>query len=169
VGTTNVVWTVLDPNGIPAMCSHTVTVNDVEAPVFTECPGNLIFNLLPGECEIQVTYNVSAVDNCPSMTLVYPFGPLVGSIDINCGTGALVTGNVLSNVHHRTFTIPAGSGINLTSVEVGIRGASVGNFFTVNVYQQTGAFPGGTQTLLSTSGNFVIGTACGLCLVSIPM
>src|SRR5690606_26851900 len=24
VGTTNVVWTVLDPNGIPAMCSHTV-------------------------------------------------------------------------------------------------------------------------------------------------
>ena len=42
-------------------------MTDNEAPLFPGCPtGDLVFNLLPGECEIVVTYDLGEPsDNCP--------------------------------------------------------------------------------------------------------
>ena len=59
VGTTNVTWTAYDFSGNTSTCSMTVTVTDDEAPVITNCPGDIT------SCSAVVNWTEpTASDNC---------------------------------------------------------------------------------------------------------
>ncbi len=80
VGTTTVTYFSQGLSGTMEMCSFTVTVNDVEAPVI-ECPDDIVVNLDAGECGAVVTYAVPLSDNCPAapVTFAGPFCDVVGN------------------------------------------------------------------------------------------
>ncbi|MCU0434532.1 MAG: HYR domain-containing protein [Bacteroidia bacterium] len=68
VGTTTVTYVVADAAGNNSNCSFQVTVNDVEAPVFT-CLSNMTMNVDSGLCTAVVNFNTPTVtDNCSSPT-----------------------------------------------------------------------------------------------------
>src|SRR5262249_57147014 len=54
--------------GNTAACSFTVTVNDNQPPQIT-CPANLTVNAAPGSCSSNVTFSVTASDNCPGVSV----------------------------------------------------------------------------------------------------
>src|SRR6185369_15310918 len=62
-GTTSVTSTVRDSSGNSSTCAFTVTVLDNQPPAIT-CPANLTVNAAPGACVSNVTFNVTATDNC---------------------------------------------------------------------------------------------------------
>ncbi len=64
VGTTIVILTVEDGNGLMDICTATITVNDVTDPVIT-CPPNITRYVDPGVCGALVDYDLPTVtDNC---------------------------------------------------------------------------------------------------------
>src|SRR5439155_212590 len=64
VGVTTVTSTATDASGNTSSCSFTVTVTDNQNPVIT-CPSNVVLFADPGRCNrSNVTFNVSATDNC---------------------------------------------------------------------------------------------------------
>lgn len=80
VGDTTVVWTAIDAAGNTSTCSIVVSVRDVEAPVFLNCPTNFTFNLgTDSNCVGGNAWPVPvAQDNC-SVTVVQTAGPTNGS------------------------------------------------------------------------------------------
>src|SRR5207249_2126064 len=81
VGTTTVTSTARDSSGNSSQCTFTVTVNDTQPPQIT-CPANLTVNTAPGVCASNVTFAVSATDNCavasisssPASGFAFPLG-----------------------------------------------------------------------------------------------
>jgi hypothetical protein len=69
VGVTTVTNTAQDSSGNSSQCTFTVTVNDTQPPVIT-CPGNITVNTAPGACTSNVTFSVTATDNCAVTNLV---------------------------------------------------------------------------------------------------
>src|SRR6266542_2354884 len=69
VGTTTVTTTARDGSGNSSQCAFTVTVKDTQPPVIT-CPANITVNTAPGRCTREVTFQVSATDNCAVTNLV---------------------------------------------------------------------------------------------------
>lgn len=67
IGLTTNTFTVTDNNDNTASCSFTVTVEDFENPEIT-CPADIEVELDPLECEIEVTFDATATDNCPGVT-----------------------------------------------------------------------------------------------------
>ncbi|MEZ4964946.1 MAG: proprotein convertase P-domain-containing protein [Saprospiraceae bacterium] len=67
-GTNVILWQLVNPCGgtVVSSASQSVTVADLTPPVIT-CPGNLAFNLGPGECCSVVSWNVTSSDNCPGV------------------------------------------------------------------------------------------------------
>src|SRR5205814_189683 len=63
VGTTTVTSTATDASGNTSQCTFNVTVLDAQAPVIT-CPANVTVNAAPGQCGSNVTFTVTATDNC---------------------------------------------------------------------------------------------------------
>src|SRR5581483_6535095 len=63
VGVTTVTNTVTDASGNTSRCTFTVTVLDTQAPVIT-CPANITVNAAAGSCSSNVTFSVTATDNC---------------------------------------------------------------------------------------------------------
>lgn len=75
-GTTTVTYTATDAAGNTATCSFDVTVNDTEAPVFTNCPSDITVNNDPGVCGAIVNWTApTATDNCSAVTLVSNYNP----------------------------------------------------------------------------------------------
>lgn len=69
LGSNNVTLTVMDINGNSSTCTAVVTVLDTIAPAIT-CPGNMIVNNDPGNCDAVVTYTAPSVaDNCSGNTV----------------------------------------------------------------------------------------------------
>jgi subtilisin-like proprotein convertase family protein len=65
VGTTRVIYTLVDQFGNSSTCGFDVTVVDVEAPVIVACPDDVTIQLNPGECDVLYNYPaVLATDNC---------------------------------------------------------------------------------------------------------
>ncbi|NRA74666.1 MAG: HYR domain-containing protein, partial [Planctomycetes bacterium] len=65
VGTTTVTYTLVDVNDNVTETSFTVTINDVENPVISEMPSNLLLDNDPGECGAVATWELpTASDNC---------------------------------------------------------------------------------------------------------
>jgi hypothetical protein len=69
IGVSTVTSTATDAAGNQATCSFTVTVTDREKPV-VNCPQNLAVNAEAGQCSARATFNVTATDNCPGVTVV---------------------------------------------------------------------------------------------------
>src|ERR1035437_2100185 len=70
VGTTTVVVTATNNCG-SSTCSFTITVNDVEPPVFNNCPTDINVNNDQGLCSAVVTFDTpTASDNCGGSTTI---------------------------------------------------------------------------------------------------
>ncbi len=81
VGVTTNVWKVTDASGNMATCSFTVTVNDTQAPVFVNCPGNITQVNDPGVCGAVVKWpKITATDNCPGVVVSFVSGMASGSL-----------------------------------------------------------------------------------------
>lgn len=68
-GTNTVTCTATDAAGNVESCSFAVSVLDKELPSIG-CPANIVAFTPFGQCDAQVTYNASALDNCPGVTLL---------------------------------------------------------------------------------------------------
>ncbi len=70
VGTTVVTYSGTDAAGNAATnCVFTVTVNDNEAPTFSNCPDNISVSNDPGDCGAEVAWTPPTFeDNCPGAT-----------------------------------------------------------------------------------------------------
>jgi hypothetical protein len=65
VGTTTNTFQVTDASRNTATCSFTVTVKDVQLPVWANCPGNIVAVADSSRCGVEVTWTVpTARDNC---------------------------------------------------------------------------------------------------------
>src|SRR6185369_9500313 len=80
-GTTMVTNTARDNSGNSGTCTFTVTVLDNQPPTIT-CPANFTVNTALGTCTSNVTFNVTATDNCavtntssvPASGFAFPVG-----------------------------------------------------------------------------------------------
>ena len=87
VGTTTVSCTATDAAGNTDSCSFNVTISDDEDPTIS-CPGGVMTDSDPGQCDAAVSFSVTASDACGSATVsctpasgsVFP----VGSTTVNC-------------------------------------------------------------------------------------
>src|SRR5436309_3187337 len=69
VGTTQVTNTATDVHGNTSGCTFNVTVVDDQAPMIT-CPSDITVNASAGVCTSNVTFNVTATDNCAVASIV---------------------------------------------------------------------------------------------------
>src|SRR5207249_1173384 len=69
VGTTTVTSTATDSSGNTSRCTFTVTVLDKQPPSII-CPADITVNAAPGQCGSNVTFTVTATDNCSVTNLV---------------------------------------------------------------------------------------------------
>lgn len=76
VGTTTVEYTATDAAGNTSICSFTVTVNDVEAPLLVDCPDDQTLTNDPGVCGAVATWFPPIyVDNCIDFSVTSNFSP----------------------------------------------------------------------------------------------
>lgn len=76
VGTTTVEYVAIDNAGNTDTCSFDITVVDVQLPVFTNCPNNILVVNDPGECGAVVSWNAPIVtDNCGVNTVTSTHSP----------------------------------------------------------------------------------------------
>lgn len=86
-GTTTVTCTATDGGGNTAMCSFTVTVNDITPPAIT-CPANITKPTDPNQCCAVAAFSPTVNDNCPGATFTCspPSGNCfpVGTTTVTC-------------------------------------------------------------------------------------
>lgn len=76
VGTTTVTYVATDDEGNSSACTFDVTVNDVQNPTLTSCPGNIIQSTDPDMCDAVVTWTPpTANDNCPGVVRTSTHNP----------------------------------------------------------------------------------------------
>ncbi|WP_430405764.1 HYR domain-containing protein [Fluviicola sp.] len=76
LGTTTVTYSATDAAGNTATCTFDITVNDTEAPVFTNCPSDITVNNDPGVCGAVVNWIApTATDNCSAVSLTSNYTP----------------------------------------------------------------------------------------------
>src|SRR5205823_2592730 len=87
-----------------ANCSFSVVVEDHELPV-PHCPAGLVFNTDGGQCnKTNVTYTISATDNCPGASVVCE--PVSGSTFAKGVSAVTCTATDASgNTNQCTFTV----------------------------------------------------------------
>ncbi len=86
VGTTDVVWTVYDINGLHKTATQTITVTDTEAPVITGLPSQVFCVSSNGQYSIPV---LVTSDNCMVASVQYS----ITGATIRSGTGTDASGN----------------------------------------------------------------------------
>ncbi len=71
VGMTRVVYTLTDMSGNTGSCEFKITVRDVQAPVFMNCPKDYSINLPGGVCFafLEIHPALMALDNCDSVAI----------------------------------------------------------------------------------------------------
>jgi gliding motility-associated-like protein len=89
VGVTTVTWTIMDSDGNSIECIFDVTVEDAQAPDFSNCPANMTVNLTGiNGCQEEVHWTPpTASDNCIGFTVVSTHNP--GDL-FNTGTTTVV-------------------------------------------------------------------------------
>ena len=81
IGTTNVSYNVTDAGGNVATCSFTVTINDTQFPVLSNCPTNIVLNNAPNICGATATWTVPTfTDNCANASLTQTAGLANGAV-----------------------------------------------------------------------------------------
>ena len=104
LGTNNVTWIVTDTSGNPNTCTQRVIVRDTQAPVIT-CPASITVNAALGSCFSNVTFSVTATDNCVTITSLVS-SPASGSafpVGVTTVTNIAVDAN--GNSNSCTFTV----------------------------------------------------------------
>lgn len=75
LGDTEFEFNTTDAAGNIATCSYTITVQDTEAPIFENCPGDTTINVGATDCEALISFTEpQATDNC-DFVLVQTGGP----------------------------------------------------------------------------------------------
>ncbi len=103
VGTTTVIWTIVDQAGNSTTCAQTVTVVDNQAPVVV-CTSDIVLNTVEGSCGRVVNYAMpTVVDNCSVISMtqsdasgytsgdIFPVGTTVISYTAIDGSGNTYT------------------------------------------------------------------------------
>src|SRR5206468_2100151 len=122
VGTTTVISTAQDSNGNASQCLFTVTVNDIQPPVIT-CPANRTVNAAPGVCTSNVTFVVTASDNCtvtnlssmPASGFAFPRGTTTvtnTARDSRGNTSTCIFTVTVNDTQPPTITCPANRTVN---------------------------------------------------------
>ncbi|SFT63392.1 gliding motility-associated C-terminal domain-containing protein [Lishizhenia tianjinensis] len=76
VGTSLVTYTAVDENGLSSTCSFTVTVEDREAPLITDCPKDIFVDANLDSCGTTVTWTIpSGTDNCGLSSVSSNYSP----------------------------------------------------------------------------------------------
>jgi hypothetical protein len=102
-GVTTVTATATDASGNTASTSFTVTVSDNEKPVIASL-ANIIANTVPGACDARVSYETTATDNCPGVTISY--SPASGSVfPLGTTTVTATATDASGNTASTTFTV----------------------------------------------------------------
>ena len=114
VGTTTVTMQLLDQNGTAiSSCNFNVIIVDKEAPIISNCPGNVAINNTKDICGAVVTFSTPTIfEKCTSQQKTFNY------------TGAPVT-----------FVVPAG----VTSINADVKGAAGGRTY---YNSSTFSFPG---------------------------
>jgi hypothetical protein len=82
-GVTTVTYTATDASNNTTICTFTVTVNDIELPVISNCPNNITVNAATDLCSATVTWTEpTASDNC----MVSSFNKTPAGNTFNVGT-----------------------------------------------------------------------------------
>jgi hypothetical protein len=81
IGDNTVTLTVTDTYGNTSTCTSTVTVSDVSAPTFVNCPTEMIMiGNDPDQCSGKLNWSIPvADDNCEVVSIEQTMGPAVGS------------------------------------------------------------------------------------------
>jgi len=166
VGCTEVTFTTFAPGGIPVTCPIQVCVEDVDAPVITNCPADLVFNLLPGACDIVVTYAVGpAEDNCMFLPPIGPAVPLIWNLAPNNGGGA--GGMVFFDI-----TNNSASDVQISSFNVNLDGPTDVNVYTIanSTHVGNNTIAGAwTQVAVADANGAVFGNNCFAAALDVPV
>ncbi len=105
VGTTTVTYTATDASGTQTPATFTVTVVDLENPVFTSVPAEVIVDNDPGLCSGTATWTGAlASDNCGALA-VEASPPSGSSFPVGSTTVTLTATDTSGGVATTTFTV----------------------------------------------------------------
>lgn len=80
IGTTNITYIATDAAGLKDTCTFSITINDTEYPVISNCGGNIVMGASPTACGAIVNWtNITATDNCPGLIFTQIAGLADGS------------------------------------------------------------------------------------------
>lgn len=69
LGVSTITYLAADPSGNKDTCTFTITINDTEKPVISNCPSNIVLNLA-ARCDTVVNWTVPTyTDNCAGVTM----------------------------------------------------------------------------------------------------
>ena len=107
LGSTTITYTATDANGNETIESFTVTINDNEVPVVSNCPSDLVQNATLGSCGAQVTFTTpTGSDNCSSVTVTQTSGLASGAtFPVGVTTNTFQLTDASGNVSTCSFTV----------------------------------------------------------------
>ncbi|HRK29043.1 MAG TPA: HYR domain-containing protein [Chitinophagales bacterium] len=106
VGTTTVVWSVVDINGNTGTCSMTVTINDTQAPTIISCPEDPV---IAAQTNAYDYFAVATQGLCSAPVTI---APLVASD--NCGVQSIV--NSFNGTNNASGIYPVGTNVVVWTV-----------------------------------------------------
>lgn len=76
LGTTQVLYIIVDSVGNSDSCTFSITVNDVQGPLITNCPDSIVQSSTATSCDAIVTWIPPTIaDNCSGFTVVHNYSP----------------------------------------------------------------------------------------------
>jgi gliding motility-associated-like protein len=131
IGESTVSYEATDNIGQTANCTFTITVNDMEDPIFSNCPTNMEVSAAAGTCEAVANWTIpTALDNCES-------------------EGA--TTLVASHTSGSTFTV--GQNIIVTYTATDVAGNDATCFFTIDIIDDESPIISGCLENISQSAD----------------
>jgi|GEM_PF-2140139 len=105
-GVTQNIWVAIDSVGNTDTCSFSVTVEDLEHPMFTQCPSDTVLQTDSGLCTANFAFSYSASDNC-GIDSLYQLSGLSAGSDYPTGitTNILVAIDSAGNTDTCSFTV----------------------------------------------------------------
>src|SRR6185369_7671441 len=104
VGTNVVTWTATDGSGNTTTCQQRVIVIDIQSPVIT-CPANIVVNAAAGQCTSNVTFSVTAIDACGSVTNLVSVPASGSAFPVGVTTVTTTATDATGNTSQCTFTV----------------------------------------------------------------
>ena len=172
VGVTTVTYNAVDGSGNTALCSFTITVQDLQPPVISNCPGDIVVNQIPGNCMSDPVFwsAPSATDNCGGVTMTashtsgasFPVGINVVTYTATDASGMTSVCSFTVTVVDNEYPVITGCPSNITvSNDAGVCGANVNwtiptatdncTFTFTSSHNSGDLFPIGTTTVTYTA------------------